>query len=561
MVLFCLPFICVGLGAIAWLAWDLAAWQSMRSWVETPAIITHAELHTHRGDTTTYSVSARYTYQYGGRQYTGDRVDIDGSTDNVGDYHQRLFKALDRARERGAPYPVYVNPQSPSEAVINRDLRGAMLAVKALFGFVFGAAGFGLLGMSIYGARRMNTVAARAAAMPDQPWLHEPEFADGVIAGEGARGLWGPWVFAVFWNAISMPAVGLAYMDGVFGKDPLALAMLLFPAVGLIILGTAIYATAQFLKYGRSEFRPAKLPGVLGGALRGVIHVPRDLDPPDGFHLEISCIHRKTSGTGKNRRTHERVLWQDTRSISLPARRDHHGTDIPVLFALPHDGQPTDTRDANDERVWQLSARAAMPGIDYSERFRVPVFHTGESREDFVLDESVLAPFLSVDQIDRDFATARVHVVERPDGVEFRLPAPRHAGMAIMATVFGLLFGGLGSAIGMASDAPRLFVFAFGGIGILMLWWAVALWSSAWRVHARRGALTVQGGPFALGRLRTVQAGEIQSIDASSNTAVGNQQLYNVILTNSAGKKIPLAKWLPNQRIAQQMIDRIIAGL
>lgn len=561
MVLFCAPFIAVGLGAAGWIVRDVWEWSDAQSWVEVPARIEQASLETHSGDTTTYSVGATYTYHYEGRQYTGNRVDLAGGSDNVGDHHQRIFASLERARARGGDHTVYVNPRDPAQALINRDLRTGLLMFKGVFAVVFGGAGIAVLALTLHAARRVRVIAERAQALPDEPWLHEPEFAEGVIPGEGARSLWAPWFFAVFWNAIAAPAAILAYLDGVYTRDPVSLVILLFPAVGLILLGTAIYLTAQVLKYGRSEFRPAHLPGVLGGALRGVVHVPRDLEPPDGFRLELSCVQRRTTGSGKNRRTIETVLWQDTRSIAAPARRDAHGTDIPVIFGIPYDAQPTDNSDSGNERLWRLSVRASMPGIDYSERFPVPVYRTAESDPNFVLDESVLAPFLAADQEDRDFAEARVHVLERTDGLEFRLPAPRHAGMATMVTVFGVVFGGMGAAIGIGADAPWIFVVVFSGIGALMLWWALLLWTSGWRVHVGRGALTVQGGPFALGKLRTVQAGEIQSMDADSNTAVGNQKLYNIVLTTTAGQKIALAKWLPNQRIAQRMIERIIAAL
>jgi hypothetical protein len=71
----------------------------------------------------------------------------------------------------------------------------------------------------------------------------------------------------------------------------------------------------------------------------------------------------------------------------------------------------------------------------------------------------------------------------------------------------------------------------------------------------------VRGGPFSLGRTRALQAASIQSIDAHSNTAVGSQQLYNVQAVDSQGKRVVLAKWLPNQRLAQHLIDRITAAL
>src|SRR5262245_33524795 len=151
LALFALPFAAVGVGAFVWAALTLLDWQAARGWIQVPAQLISVELEesTDAEDTTTYRTTATYRYEYGGQAYTGNRVAIDTGSDNVGDFHQRLYYELHAAHERGATVTAYVDPEEPANAVLNRELRAGLLALKGVFALVFGGVGFGLL----FGAR------------------------------------------------------------------------------------------------------------------------------------------------------------------------------------------------------------------------------------------------------------------------------------------------------------------------------------------------------------------------------------------------------------------------
>ena len=104
----------------------------MQGWKETPAKIVRAKLETHRGSKggTTYEATAEYTYQYGSRQYTGNRVGIQGGSDNFGSFQQNVHRQLSEHQKSGRPFRCYVNPERPAEAILFRDLRWEMVGLS-----------------------------------------------------------------------------------------------------------------------------------------------------------------------------------------------------------------------------------------------------------------------------------------------------------------------------------------------------------------------------------------------------------------------------------------------
>ncbi len=153
--LFGLPFAAVGVLA-AWWSWHAAAEaDAMRSWVEVPAIIKHAELKMnfpqhhggrHEGNRgPTFQAIAVYEYDFGGRHFTGDRVSVGGGSDNAGSFQRTAYRELQQHFLQKKVFRCFVNPERPSEAVLYRQLRWEMAAFYTLFATVFGVVGFGAM--------------------------------------------------------------------------------------------------------------------------------------------------------------------------------------------------------------------------------------------------------------------------------------------------------------------------------------------------------------------------------------------------------------------------------
>jgi hypothetical protein len=143
-----LPFAAIGLALLAWVIMMLVEWRDANHWVAVSAVVTSVELEEHDNDDdrTTYKTTATYRYEYGGQRYTGHRVAIESGADNVGDFQRRLYRHLRAAQESRTAVTAYVDPDHPRRAVLNRELRPDLLALKGVFALVSGGVGFVLLG-------------------------------------------------------------------------------------------------------------------------------------------------------------------------------------------------------------------------------------------------------------------------------------------------------------------------------------------------------------------------------------------------------------------------------
>jgi hypothetical protein len=206
LTLFALPFVAVGAIALYFATAGLWTWQRMSGWTPVPADLERVELEHHRGDnSTTYRVVARYRYRYGGREYVGDRVAINSFSDNIGDFHERLYRQLQGARSRGEPVVAYVDPVDPVNATLNRDPRWLLTGFMTVFGLAFGIAGVGLLVGSRLSARRLTELRQLKERFPKQPWRWRKDWSEARVKASSRSTAYLAIGFATLWNLISLP--------------------------------------------------------------------------------------------------------------------------------------------------------------------------------------------------------------------------------------------------------------------------------------------------------------------------------------------------------------------
>ena len=251
LVLFALPFAGVGIFMTVLVARSLLLWHETKAWIPTPATIVEAELETHRGDdSTTYKATARYTYEFGSRQYESTHVALHGGSDNIGDFHQRLARELKRHKQSGKPYTCYVDPTDPAEAILNRDLRPGMLTLYAVFALVFGGVGFGMLVGGAYGLRKQKEVAAKKTQTPEEPWLWREDWASGTVRPSNRRGTFFLAAFTAFWNLFCWPIFFIFLFDEQ-EKDSWTWLIAIFPLVGIGLLLVTLYMLIRSSPVGR----------------------------------------------------------------------------------------------------------------------------------------------------------------------------------------------------------------------------------------------------------------------------------------------------------------------
>ena len=424
-------------------------------------------------------------------------------------------------------------------------------------GLVFGGVGLGLLIGSRYTRRKGEELVARRSAAPDQPWLWREDWASRRIpdADRGQTGvLWG---FALFWNLVSLPSAYFGVRQALQTGDKAALLVLLFPAVGCVLLAAAIYSAMRTSRYGRSVLELNAVPAPVGRELAGTIHVARGLDPEHGVQLTLTCVRRVTTGSGKNRSTRENILWQDEQLIPGVSRQ-YDGVAIPVRMAIPPDGEPCDDSDPWNRVLWRLGARATTPGIDYAATFEVPVFRTAESAE---------AP--SPEVVERHLAElaeyrlpdgAPVRVTEAGQGLRVDFPMGRNRAVALGLTLFVAMWSGF-LVLMVQLGAPWFFLLVFGAFNLLLLGIAATLWLERTTIEAGGEGLRITRGfgPFA--RTLRFRADEVARVEAKVGMTAGSRAYFDLKLVFADQSSIGAGSGLSDRRQAEWVAARVMRAL
>lgn len=556
-LLFPLPFVAVGIGLLLFSVMpDLYQWQQMKAWPQVEAELLHAELLINRGeDSDTYRAVARYKYRYQAQDYTGERVAIMGGSDNIGDFQQDLARQLERAHRSGQPVSAWVNPDNPSDAVLNRDLRWNLLGFKMIFALVFGGVGIGLMVLAFKAKAGPTEHPERAT----KPWLGQQEWASPVIRCNGKSNFWGIWFIAIIWNLISLPA-SLAIPEEWAEGNKLIPIALIFPIGGIYLLFWAIKSTLGWRRFGQLHLTLDPYPGILGGQVGGTLEVPVSFNSQQRFPVTLQCVHSYETGSGKSRNRKEKVLWQAS-GLAHTHPSPTNGTLLAIAFDVPANLPASETHSQN-YRFWRLDLSADLPGVDLQRQFELPVFASVEkSRSNLPL--STQHPQLSDEH--QALIESVANIEQIPGGVAMYFPMLHSWGNNLVGLVCGLFFFGAGLLMRAESDAPAVIVWTFtlmgGGIAFICLKW---LFTSL-RVRLDQSGLISErfwlGIPIGRDQIPQADIAGLQiTLGVSGNGAKGFQELYKIHALTHKGKKILVAMNLQGRATAEAALEAI-AGL
>jgi len=462
MTIFALPFFGTGV----WMLWAVSstfveAYQ-MQGWVQVEAQLSAGGYETHSGDDSyTYEAYAEYAYQYDGQTFIAKRVGITGGADNIGSYQQQQGNKLSQAHARGEPIRIYVNPEDPSQAIIDRGVRWAMVGFKSIFLFVFGGVGLGLLILVWRAAKEKDKSDPRFA---DSPWLLNDDWQTATIRSSSKASMYGMWAFAAFWNLISAPLPFVMYDEVVNKKNYLALVALLFTAVGIGLFVWATRLTLEWRRFGRTPVVLDPFPGSIGGHVGGTIELGLPFDAANDFQLSLTSLHSYMSGSGKNRSRKESAEWQDT--IVAHAEAGTRGTKLTFRFDVPDGEKESDAEQDDSYYLWRLNFSAELEGTDIDRSFEIPVYATrthsrnlsklaverGRDKQTAIADKAVLNA---------------VMLKQSASGRSMFYPIGRNIGASLAGFVVGSVFAAVGGFL-IVSEGLRLFGSIFGGIGALV---------------------------------------------------------------------------------------------
>lgn len=556
LFLFALPFAGIGVFTL-WLAVSsVGHWLDARTWAPVPARILEADLERHTdGDGTTYRVTARYEYEWNGTVHTGTRVGLSSGADNIGSFHQDAYRELAAHRDRDEPLTAWVDPEDPSRSVLYRRLRWELVLFESLFGAAFGVVGFGLMALTVVGSRRLGDRDRLRDRYPDEPWRWKQEWDNRTIPSHARAGFLRMAAFALLWNLISAPVL-IFVPDELAGGNRLAAIALIFPLIGAWLAWTAIRKLVQWRRFGATTLELQTFPATPGGTLEGTIETALPFGSELAGRLRLSCTRTETTGSGSNRSTTKRILWQDERRVD---RSDVHsgrrGAAITVRYPIPEDVEPTSPEDATPEIEWQLELTIPRPGVDFETSFEVPVFAVpghGDTAEEHPPEESAeLAPRGGWDA---DLADRGIRVHQLPaGGVRVDLGRSRHP--AVAAGVGGFTAVWTAIVFGLAySDAPIIFPVVFGVCLVLLL---VGLWGLILvrrSIDASREGLRFAHGSFGHGRERRLPAAKVRELRTAQGMQAGTHLYWRIVAVDASGTEHLLATQIGDRGTARHLV-------
>ena len=425
--------------------------------------------------------------------------------------------------------------------------------MPGLFGILFGAffacIGFGLMAVAVFGYRKANQQSALEEATPDKPWLWREDWASGRASGGDPKANITMWVFAAFWDLISIAATAAVLPKLLNGGDLRASLVLVFPLAGIFITAMAIRGTIRIQRFGPTSFSFDTVPFNPGGRLKGVIHLKLPTATPHGIDLRLSCKRRIVTGSGKSQSVNEIILWQESRN--LPAEHISQGlsdVQLPVDFAIPFDVYETNSDNSNDRVIWQLHAEADVPGVDFSDDYEIPVFRTQASAAAAGQDSTTFSatPTTPVEPLEAPApAPSHTHLVfsENEKGTSFYFPPLRSIPQALVVFVFATIWTGVVYFLWTHPEVPWIFRIVFSLFEILVIYMFLSVVFGSALLRVQNGTLQVRNAILGFGTLRTLPFNDVASISPLSQgrANTSGEVLYGINVKQGDGRNINVA--------------------
>lgn len=552
LILFSLPFAAVGLGVLFFgIIPVIYDWSRMQSWLPVNATLLTADLEMHQGDDSkTYEATASYRYIYAGKDYESQRVAIETGSDNIGSFQEDLGYRLKLAHQQQNSIQIWVNPDEPAEAIIDRSLRLALVGFKMVFVIIFGGLGLGLLSFCL---RKPDEFPA--SIDPEQPWLAQREWAGNRIGSNQKITVRLAWVVTIIWNLISFPILFVIPREIAVGNYP-ALIALLFPIAGVGFLYWAIKVTRDWRQFGEVSLQLDPFPGAIGGDVGGSLALSVRAIDNLHFYIQLSCINSCESGSGKNRETRERLIWQEDGVAEVVAGKNQ--ITLKFLFHVPAH-LPASEAHSDNYNHWRLQVESKNPEVPFSRQYSIPVYATA-ARSQLQMLESSEHPVMQA--LEENILETVCELEQIPGGVELYFRPLRNLSAKLTLLLLGVIFGGAGILMFKFSDAPFFFSGIFLAIGSLCIGISIYGVGNSLRVRLDQQELRYQRRFFGM-IIKHIQIARNEIVHLqlaesySSQTGSKHEKVFAIKALLKSGKKINVAESLRGQGVAELMLETL----
>jgi len=284
----------------------------------------------------------------------------------------------------------------------------------------------------------------------------------------------------------------------------------------------------------------------------------------EGFAATLTCVNLRTTGSGDDRSTSEYIRWQEEQRVQGQRGAGDRGqgvvTVVPIRFRIPADVLPTDDANSDDRIVWRVQVAAAVPGVDYSASFEVPVFRTAASAEPLRPEEEKLLGPVPETLPYRQPATSPIRVSTGPRGTEIVFPAARNPGAALGLTGFAALWAAILWLI-LFVKAPVLFLVAFGLVELVLLYGVLRMWLRVVELTAGRDGISIASGFGTVGDPTRIEPRDIKAIEVRMGLQAGTTVYYDLAVLQQNGRRVTAASSIRDKREAEWLAGLIRQAL
>ena len=334
-------------------------------------------------------------------------------------------------------------------------------------------------------------------------------------------------------------------------RNNLILLVLLFPLVGLWLLGQAARAAARWRVVRGAAFAMDSVPGQIGGTLAGKITLPMELRPTGNFTLGLRCVNRVTSGSGNSSSTWEHVLWNDEQTASSD------GASVPVAFYIAPDTPASDNSNSNNEIIWRLTASAPTAAGKFDAQFEVPVFKVAETAEQRRQAESVRASEHQQVESYVHPEASRITMRQTPGGAtEVYFPPLRSPGAALSLAAFTAIWSAC-LWLMHAMHVPFIFVLVWGFFEVILVLFLLSMFAAV-RVRVGDGEVAiVKSLADLVYSRRRIAAGDVTNIEAVAGMTANNTVYNQLRLSYGGNRHYDFADGISDKREADWLADQI----
>ncbi|GGE97694.1 DUF3592 domain-containing protein [Kangiella profundi] len=346
------------------------SWQSL-SWIESSALITQLG----QPETSPWEQNKHpkyivtYQYNYDGEVYSNDTISYFSNYKSQSGKWDTVRKELEEANQNNTPITVFINPNDPSESIIDKYYNYSLV-----FGLLIGLLSFYLLAYLISRdwLNRFITNKHRKRQIdnhPLKPWFWRKEWIKKTISPNNSMDL--KFVFSIT-LLITLFTVSLLLL--LKDKDSnlmLVTLSIIFSSAGIIAL---IYLLFRRMKYGYSELELTPHPFFTGQTNQGQLLVKRGNLKEHDIIVTLECRLVSIDYSGMKPMPKIKVLWSDKTYANIESV-NHKAFLLEFSFTIPA-ALPDSGNNLSDEcHQWVLEVKADTLGIDLYKRYEIPVFN------------------------------------------------------------------------------------------------------------------------------------------------------------------------------------------